>query len=167
MFKWLRKKFPEWRQKYFPPKIKSGTEEYEKPIDVYEYLITRLSDLGRFDKIWFRSKQSKEQIQIKKYVRGGILIGVQFPFKVSWGAQPDDVFLPRGIKIPENWGLCARRRLRNILIFRTHKYNIEDMAHLFDEIYIKVFGCPDNYQVIGKIDLGIWKVEGTNYLFET
>jgi hypothetical protein len=157
MFKWIRK--------YFPKKIQSGTQAFKRPFDVHMEMLNRLENLYHFDKICFWSKQCKGQVQMKLHHKGGILVGLKVPFKITKDTFKD-IFLDKGIRIPDEWQLNKLYRWRKIIIFRILDFQNDNLAFWLDDIFKKIFCCPEDYQVVGKVDLGMWHYEDTNQLFE-
>ncbi|MDD5011482.1 MAG: hypothetical protein PHQ00_05105 [Phycisphaerae bacterium] len=138
-----------------PKKLKSGTPQHPAPINVFNSLIDDVvTDKGELDKAYFSTKSCKGWAEV--YLKNdGIIVNFKFPFKNS----PEEIFTEKRLGIPDNWceGAC---KVGKKITFRIGKKHKDSIGPFLDLVFRKLYDCPEDYILRGKMVLGLWQMTG-------
>jgi hypothetical protein len=145
-----------------PKRIQSGSRDYPTPAHVFNTLIQNLIELdkqwdARFfngqDRVYFRAKGYKSHVELRMH-RKEILVDFWFPY----GGTPEELYNEKGIRVPAEW-VFKKYRLKKHVVFHAQKSEKELLVNFFNSLFRELYGCPENYVVIGKLTLGFWQTD--------
>lgn len=134
-----------------PRRARSGTPKFPKPVDVFNVLINDLMDLDEWDKASFVAKKCKWRVEVQPD-KSCFLVMITYPFSDS----PESLFMQKKVGLPSDWNIKKFRKKKKVTL-SLEKSNKNSIAPFLDLIFRRLYNCPDNYSVFGKLVLGFWQ----------